>query len=100
MKSLLLVGIASLSSFSAWAICQPPPSPPSPPNGTAATREQMVSAQTVIKDYNAAVTAYAECARKEGTSEVEINRVIGQLEKLAKEFNAELRAFKQKSGAQ
>jgi len=99
MKSMLLVGIAALTPLSAWAICQPPPSPPSPPNGTAATREQMISAQAAIKDYNAAVGVYAECARKEGANEVEINRVIGQLEKIAEQFNAELRAFKQKNGA-
>jgi hypothetical protein len=100
MKSLLLAGIASLIPFSAWAACQAPSSPPSPPNGATATREQMVSAQAAIKDYNVAVNTYAECARKSGVTDVEVGRVIGQLEKVAQQFNAELRAFKQKSGAQ
>ena|SRR5204862_1261909 len=100
MKALLLVGIAGLTPLSAWAICQAPSSPPSAPNGTVATREQMISAQSAIKGYNAAVGAYAECARKSGANEVEVGRVIGQLEKLAEQFNAELRAFKQKNGAQ
>jgi hypothetical protein len=100
MKALLLVGIAGLTQFSAWAGCQAPPSPPLPPNGTTATREQMISAQAAIKGYNAAVGVYTECARKEGANELVIGRVIDQLEKLAEQFNAELRAFKQKSGAQ
>ena len=100
MKSLLLAGIASLTPFSAWAGCQAPSSPPSPPNGATATREQMVSAQAAIKDYNMAVATYTECARKAGASDVEVGRVIGQLEKIAQQFNAELRAFKQKNGGQ
>ncbi len=66
----------------------------------AATREQMISAQAAVKAYNAAVTAYTECARKEGVNDVQINVVTDQLEKLANQFNAELRAFKQKSGGQ
>jgi putative N-acetylmannosamine-6-phosphate epimerase len=60
----------------------------------------MVSAQAAIKDYNMAVATYTECARKSGASDVEVGRVIGQLEKIAQQFNAELRAFKQKNGGQ
>ena len=99
MKRFWLVGIASLTSFSTWAACKAPPPPPSPPSGIAATRAEMLSAQSAIRTYNAAVVAYTECVRKDGGSETEINEVIEQLEKLAERFNAELRAFKQKSGA-
>jgi hypothetical protein len=99
MKVFLFVAIAVLSPFSAWAACKEPPAPPSPPSGAAATREEMLAAQSAIKGYNSAVVAYTECVRKDGGSETEINAVIEQLEKLAERFNAELRAFKQKSGA-
>jgi hypothetical protein len=99
MKAFLLVGIASLTPFSSWAACKAPPTPPDPPSGASSTREEMLSAQSSIKGYNAAVVAYTECVRKDGGSETEINAVIAQLEKLAERFNAELRAFKQKNGA-
>ncbi len=100
MKAFLLIGIATLTPFPAWAACKAPPTPPSPPSGVAATREEMLSAQSAIKGYNAAVVGYTDCVRKDGGSETEINLVIEQLEKLAERFNAELRAFKQKNGAQ
>jgi hypothetical protein len=95
----ILATLASTPS-SAWAACKAPPAPPSPPNGASATREQMLSAQTTIKGYNAAVVAFTECVRKDGGNETDINGVIAQLEKVAQQFNAELRAFKQRGGAQ
>jgi hypothetical protein len=102
MKALLIVGVASLASFSAWASCNAPPAPPSPPSGAAATRVEMLAAQTAIKDYNAAVVSYTECVRKSANpAEAErASDIVEQLEKLAERFNAELRAFKQKNGAQ
>ena len=45
-----------------------PPAPPSPPSGAAATRAEMLTAQTAIKDYNAAVISFTECVRKERQS--------------------------------
>ena len=100
MKRYWLAGIASLTPFSAWAACKAPPSPPSPPSGMSATRAEMLSAQSAIREYNTAVVTYTECVRKDGGSESEINEVIEQLEKLAARFNAELRTFKQKNGAE
>jgi hypothetical protein len=99
MKAFLLIGIASLAPFSAWASCKAPPAPPSPPKGVSATREEMLAAQSAIKGYNSSVVAYTECMKKEGGSEKEATEVIAQLQKLAEQFNAELRAFKQKNGA-
>jgi hypothetical protein len=100
MKAFLLIGIAVLSPLSAWAACKAPPTPPSPPSGAASTREEMLAAQTAIKGYNAAVVTYTDCMRKSGGGESEVNEIIEQLEKLAERFNSELRAFKQKNGAQ
>lgn len=101
MKAFLIVGIASLTSFSAWG-CKAPPAPPSAPSGAAATRTEMLTAQTAIKEYNAAVATFTECVSKDGSPfEVkEAEEVVQQLEKLAERFNAELRNFKQKNGAQ
>lgn len=100
MKAWFLAGILSLASVSASAACRTPPPPPSSPNGATASREEMLAAQTALKAYNASVTEYTECVRKEGGSEAEVKRAIRQLEQLAGQFNEQLRAFKQKSGAQ
>jgi hypothetical protein len=102
MNTFLMVGIACLTSFPALAACEAPPAPPTPPIGATASRDEMLAAQTAIKEYNVAVSAYAECAEKDGSSHelANANQAIHQLEKLAERFNAELRAFKQKNGAQ
>ena len=99
MKAFLLVGIASLTPFSAWAACKAPPAPPAPPSGVSATRDEMLAAQSAVKEYDAAVVAYSDCMKKSGGAESEINQAVMQLEKVAERFNAELRAFKQKNGA-
>jgi hypothetical protein len=99
MKAFLLVGIATLTPFSAWAACQAPAVPPAPPSGATATREQMLAAQTAAKQYDAAVVAFSDCVRKSGGGETQIEAAIEQLEKHAERFNAELRAFKQANGA-
>jgi hypothetical protein len=99
MKAFLLVGIASLTPFTTWAACEAPSVPATPPNGATATREEMLAAQGAVKQYDTAVVAYAECMRKSGGGETKIEEAISQLEKHAERFNAELRAFKQKSGA-
>lgn len=98
----LLAGMATLVAFqshAATAACPQPESPPAIPNGDAATREEMLAAQAAMKSYNAAVAAYTQCVQKEGGSEIELNRIVNQLEKLAVRFNAELRKFKQKAGS-
>jgi hypothetical protein len=99
MKAFLLVGIASLTPFTTWAACQAPAAPAAPPSGVTATREEMLSAQSAAKQYDAAVVAFAECVRKSGGGETQIDEEIKKLQKHAERFNAELRAFKQKNGA-
>ena len=100
MKALLISSVVALFvSTAASAACIAPPSPGNPPNGASATREQMLAAQNVLKEYNAAVTTYTECMTRTGGNVDRINDVISTLEKLADKFNVELRIFKQKSGA-
>lgn len=102
MKLWLLAGITSLMALQASAAaasCKPPESPPTPPNGETASREEMLAAQGAMKAYNAAVAEYTQCVQKDGGSEIELNRIVNQLEKLAVRFNAELRKFKQRNGS-
>ena len=95
---LLLGTIAILSSLGARAECVAPPTPPEPPDGMAASREEMLTAQGVIKAYNTAVVAFQECVQKNGGSSAKVDAAVRQLQRLADRFNAELRTFKQKNG--
>ncbi|MEO6078309.1 MAG: hypothetical protein ABIQ86_00815 [Steroidobacteraceae bacterium] len=95
----MLAGIASLISFPALAACTLPPAPPVSPSGATAGREEMLTAQASLKAYNDAVVVYGDCVQKAGGSVAEFERTVKQLKLLAAQFNAELRIFKQKSGA-
>jgi predicted outer membrane protein len=102
MKLWVVVAITSLVALQASAAaasCKPPDAPPTAPNGETASREEMLAAQAAMKSYNVAVAEYTQCVQKEGGSEIELNRIVNQLEKLAVRFNAELRKFKQRSGS-
>jgi hypothetical protein len=102
MRSWFLAGIASvavLHTSNAFAGCSLPDAPPTAPNGDTAGKEEMLAAQAALKAYNGAVGQYTLCLQKAGGSEIELNRVVNQLEKLAVRFNAELRKFKQRSGS-
>lgn len=99
MKAWLLAGIASLISQAALAECKLPPAPRASPKGATASREEMLTAQMALKTYSDEVASYSKCIHQEGGSDVALKQVIKQLELLADQFNAELRAFKQKNSA-
>jgi hypothetical protein len=102
MRSWVLAGIISIMTLQAVAVsatCKQPDAPPTAPNGETASREEMLAAQAALKAYNTAVSQYTQCMQKDGGSEVELNRIVNQLEKLAVRFNAELRKFKQRDGS-
>ncbi|MEO8314271.1 MAG: hypothetical protein ABI645_05695 [Pseudomonadota bacterium] len=101
MKAWILAGTISLMALNASAAaaaCPPPDSPPTAPDGDTASREEMLAAQGAMKAYNAAVAEFTQCVQKGGGTQIELNRIVNQLEKLAVRFNAELRKFKQKAG--
>jgi hypothetical protein len=92
--------IACLGCFSASAAqCVAPPSPPHPPDGTTASREEMLSAMHAIRDYEAIVKEFQDCATR-SSSEFDkqlVNNAIDRLVVVAGKFNNELNAFKKKS---
>ena len=94
----VVTSVVAMQAVAATAACKPPETVPTVPNGETAVREEMLAAQAALKAYNAAVGEYTQCVEKDGGSEIELNRVVNQLEKLAVRFNAELRKFKQKAG--
>lgn len=65
MKKLsCLVVLAALSS-PAWADCSYPKAPARIPDGKSATRDEMVAAQKVVKQYQADMTTYLDCLKAE-----------------------------------
>ncbi|MGB5247209.1 MAG: hypothetical protein WBN34_11720 [Woeseia sp.] len=84
------------------------------PNGGSATRDEMIAGQRAVKEYVTAMETYLECivaeekaaraAMEELTSEDEqlredmlnkkYNAAVEEMEKLAADFNGEVREFK------
>lgn len=76
--------------------------PPAIPDGATATEEQMVAAQKVVKDYLALTQDYLACLEFEGKGKPNgpwtalYNQQTEKMERLASDFNKQLKAFKSK----
>jgi hypothetical protein len=100
MKALAVVGlITCLGCLPVWADCTVPPAPPHPPDGATASRELMLSAMQAIRDYEAAVKAFQDCADRASSAfdKKLANGTIDRLVGIADKFNLELNAFKKKN---
>lgn len=103
---------------SASADCTYPKAPDSIPDGATASQDEMVSAMTAFKQYNADVTAYLGCLETETADKVreaggatatvmqvksmqakKHNAAFGELQKLAEKFNDQVRTFKARAKA-
>lgn len=100
MKAVAVGGlIACLVCLPAWADCVAPQAPPHPPDGATASREDMMSAMHAIRDYEAAVKGFQDCAIRTSNAfdKTSANAAIDKLVVIADKFNSELSAFKKKS---
>lgn len=118
MKRLATLGSAlSLLLFAPAILACEYPARIDIPNGDTASRDEMIDGQRNVKDYVAQMETYLECivadekafrARSEGLSAEEeqsreemlnkkYNAAVDEMEKVAAQFNAEVRAFKEKS---
>ncbi len=76
--------------------------PPVLPDGAAATEPQMIAAQQSVKAYVAETQEYLACLEFEGKGRAggdwtkKYNEASTRMEKLAADFNKQLRAFKSK----
>jgi hypothetical protein len=77
------------------------------PDGSTATEAEMVAAQSAVKEYMAKVEDYLTCLAAEASDlgmditeddmrirDMRHNAAVDEMEKLAAEFNAQIRAFK------
>lgn len=118
MKSLLAAAVlASLALAPAYADCAFPPAPTNLPDGNVATLAQMLTAQKTVQSYNHSMMAYLACIRKQNDATIakqsmkltkkqvtaleamEVKRhnaAVDQLQNVANEFNAQVRAYQKK----
>lgn len=100
MKALAVGGlIACLVSFPAFADCVAPQPPLHLPDGATASREEMLSAMQTIRDYEAAVKAFANCAdRTHNLILIDTaDRAVDKVRAIADKFNSELYIFKKRN---
>jgi len=114
MKLPVLLVMSCLLPWCAVAAdCTFPRAPEAIPNGKTAAEPEMLAAMAAFKQYNADVTAYLACLETETTDKVrdaggvtgaimqvkslqskKHNAAVGELKKLASQFNEEVRIFK------
>jgi hypothetical protein len=107
--------LAATIATPAWADCIYPKAPDSAPNGATATEAEMIAGMTALKKFDTEINAYLNCLDTEANTRIteagdhadqvkqikEVstkrhNAAIDELQARATEFNAQLRAFKNK----
>lgn len=118
MKSLLTAAaVASLALAPAYAGCLYPHAPGNMPDGNVATMKQMLAAQKTVRAYKHKMTVYLACIKKQSNAAIikksttlskkqmsafesmelkRHNAAVDQLKTVAREFNAQVRAYEKK----
>jgi hypothetical protein len=121
MKVLLpVLLIAAALASPAHAACTAPTNEVKIPNGSTATMDEMLAAKKAIQENNAVVETYTQCLKAEQEAKIAAggpdmkdeakvkisteyanlqNIEVEKLQKLADQFNVEVRAFKAKQAA-
>jgi len=121
MKVLLPLSLlAAVIAAPAFADCTAPTIAITVPDGSKASMEQMLATQHAIRDSDADVQKFVDCLKTEQDARIAaggdkmkdeekvkisaeyVNRqnvVAGQLQKIADQFNVEVRAYKAKTAA-
>lgn len=93
-KPLIISVIAGLLfSSQAFAVCMRP-TDPEIPSGDAASGADMLKAKKAVETYVEEVNKYLEC----GVDSLNQKRAIDDMEKVASQFNEQLRIYKAKTG--
>src|SRR5262245_41586054 len=65
MKKLSCLLVLAAMTSPAWADCSYPKAPGRLPDGKSSTKEEMLAAQKVVKQYQTDVTTYLDCLKAE-----------------------------------
>ncbi len=117
-KALGLLVLAVCLSTAAYAECPYPHKPAKLPDGNTATKDEMIAANKLVKQYNVDMTAYLDCLKTEydGTTAKlpadatedqkkqlatvyarKNDAAVDELQTIATQFNEQLRVFKAKT---
>jgi hypothetical protein len=86
--------------------CRLPPPPSKIPDGNTASKEEMVTVTTTLKEYNADVMTYLNCLEFQlkqqhltaAQEKQQHNDAVDVLTRVADKINAQIRAFNKKNG--
>ena len=100
--AVLVVGL--VAALPEYADCVLPPAPSKVPDGVSASEQEMLMAMKTLKQYNGDVEVYLKCLEFEAkqnrmTATEQRNKhnaAITQLEKIATQFNEQVRVYKAK----
>jgi hypothetical protein len=106
-KTLLFLALATLFTPLAQAECTYP-NKVTLPDGSTSNTEEMVAGQSAVKQYMSDMEDYMECVDKESSAigedltdeqirvrDMRHDAAVDQMEQVANEFNAQVRAYKQ-----
>ncbi len=106
LHRLMITAAAAICTSHAYAECSSPEAV-AVPDGTTATSEEMVAAQTYVKQYMAEMELYLDCLDQEEVALSEPptdeekklhtkrhNTAVDTMEGIAAKFNKQVRAFK------
>lgn len=85
-----IAALALALSAPALADCVYPKAPAAIPNGKTASKEDMLAVKKQVDQFKRDVEAFFECSKDERKAEA----LQADLERVAKRFNEEVRAFK------
>ena len=117
MKTVVLAAIASLLCIgTVRADCVYPKAPDPIPNGKTASKDEMVAAMNLFKQYNADLGSYTECLETETAEKIrdgsmpaasimqfkqmqarKHNSAVQEVKEKAEAFNDQVRIFKSRS---
>jgi hypothetical protein len=87
---IAIVALAFALSAPAFADCVAPKAPAAIPDGKAASKDEMLTVKKQVDQFKRDAEAFFECSKDDRKSE----SLQQDLEKVAKRFNDEVRAFK------
>lgn len=118
--SVLILAVGAFAGTAAHAACSYPKAPTGLPDGNTATTEQMIAGQAAVKQYMADMDVYLKClddeapaapaadaplsddqkkeqAKLEAIRAQKHNAAVTEMEQVADQFNAQIRAFRAKN---
>lgn len=113
LRTVMLTSVATFSSTSAFAAC-PLPNEVSVPDGSQASEEEMLAGQVAVKSWMAEMEDYLKCLEVEyepagdtqtkeelaalkAQHDSEHNSAIDNMERVANNFNAQIREYKKQN---